>query len=64
MSDVSRYDVYAKRFAERNAIAAKTLCVPKRMGETFRVCPTCGAEFEPRSRNHRYCSKECRPKEQ
>lgn len=30
--------------------------------ETMRKCPTCGEEFEPHSRNHKYCSKECKPK--
>lgn len=61
MSDVSRYDVYAKRHMERNSLALRSCCKPKRMGETTRTCPTCGTEFEPRSRNHKYCKKECKP---
>ena len=35
----------------------------KRPGETMRTCPTCGTEYEPRSRNQKYCCKECRPSE-
>jgi hypothetical protein len=33
---------------------------PTRQGETTRKCVTCGREYAPKSRNQKYCCKECK----
>lgn len=33
---------------------------PLKTGEEYRVCKTCGKHFQPNSRTHLYCSKECK----
>jgi hypothetical protein len=64
MSDVTGCDVNAKERLVENAEARMCSWQPKRFGEVVRVCAACGAEFEPRSRNQKYCCKECRPSNQ
>lgn len=60
MSEVSRADLFAWRNLKRNADANKGYWNPCRIGESVRVCPVCGREFEPHARMHKYCSEECR----
>lgn len=62
MSDVSTADVWGSKKRAENYDSA--MCGwPKRRGEETRKCLTCGAEYEPNSRNQKYCCKECRPSE-
>lgn len=63
MTDVSLSDVWARRKRAENSDADICSWNPKRRGESVRKCPTCGAEFEPKSRFQKYCCKECRPSE-
>ena len=32
------------------------------MRKKIRICPVCNREFETKSNNHKYCTKECRKK--
>lgn len=62
MTEITWCDVHAKKNKERNAEQTKYTFRPLRLGETFRVCPTCGAKFEPASRTQKYCCRKCRPR--
>lgn len=61
MGEVTGADVFARGNLEHNANENKYWWEPRRQGETTRTCPTCGAEFEPRSRNQKYCRREHNP---
>lgn len=61
VSEVTKADKAAESLMFGNAEVNRNWFPPKRLDETTRKCPTCGVEFEPRSRNHKYCSKKCKP---
>lgn len=62
MTEVTIVDMMARRNYARNLEYVRKWPTRK-PGETMRTCPTCGTEYEPRSRNQKYCCRECRPSE-